>query len=767
LVPGNAPVMSYNAQQYRVRIELSRAMALASALPPPDLIQRAKAKLESVQKSGKIIGFDIYEEKLRSVWTALRTADNMVQTLSVSFTLAGGYPEIPWLKIENAGPNKPGLYLTTDGKFDIKATPREWIRAVVLKSAKELGIGGGLFMPHLQSALMRLYQGDSLNKFHIASQTSIPAIPLDGKVFTVMANKSRSEIVIFIGSVAAIQADSAIENLCGVVTNTIEKMKAAGAAPMRFLKDEMITCIKSAMTGPERVGVGHPFGVLAAIPKDNPAPMLAKVPVKKMLSFAVSEDRMSATIVNFDAKWYKEPSFKISKDFLIEQTALSQIRFGVEDDLVAAIEDSANNRGNLNGLVAARGKVAVKGQEPYLHLVYKDAPEPTADGAVVNVRDAQQRTVVRKGQFVAEARYKVNPEIGSNVLGQPLLPEVGETLSVTVGEGIQQREPGKFYALYDGLPKFEEGNLTVTKTFILDGDVNLKSGNIYFDGPVEIKGSIEAGALVRVRGPLKVHGSISGGTVISKEPIEVLQSIVTGDQGKIICGTQVIADFIENSQIECDGTVTVNKALVSSNVRAGNLIQAIAPDGIIGGGSITCRGMVHAANIGFAKGARTIFKVGVDYKLLRRIEIRQKRLANLNTAQERYKQEFRELAQKRENQLTAKHKAQKESLKVKMVNVKPLIEKATAYFEKAKSTMTFNGDAIIAATNVFASNCVIEIGGNGVVMETDTIAAAVCAKKRRDSNIVTYDEIRSEIEKKLSGASSAAAPPASDGKKAS
>jgi uncharacterized protein (DUF342 family) len=338
---------------------------------------------------------------------------------------------------------------------------------------------------------------------------------------------------------------------------------------------------------------------------------------------------------------------------------------------------------------------------------------------------------------------------------------------VVVGEGIQQREPGKFYAMYDGLPKFENGALSVTKTFILEGDVNLKSGNVYFDGPVEIKGSIDAGALVRVRGPLKVHGSISGGTVISKEPIEVLQSIVTGDQGKVICGTQIIADFIENSQIECDGTVTVNKALVSSNVRAGNLIQAISPDGIIGGGTITCRGMVHAANIGFAKGARTIFKVGVDYKLLCRIEIRQKRLANLNTAQERYKQEFRELAQKRENQLTAKHKAQKESLKVKMVNVKPLIEKATAYFEKAKSTMTFNGDAIIAATNVFASNCVIEIGGNGVVMETDTIAAAVCAKKRRDSNIVTYDEIRSEIEKKLSGASSTAAPPASDSKKAS
>ncbi len=767
MVQGPSPVMSFNAQQYRVRIELSRAMALASALPPPDLIHRAKAKLQTVLESGLIDSFDIYEEKLRSVWSALRNAENVLPTLSISFTLAGGYPDLPWLKIENAGPHKPGLYLSTEGKFNIKAIPREWIRCMVLKTAKDLGIAGGVFMPHVQSAMTRLYQGEQLNKFHIASRASIPAVPSDGKNFTIMANKTRSEIVVFVGSVAAMQADSALENLCSVVTNTMAKMRAAGTPQMIFLKDEMISCIKSAMSGPERIGVGQPFGILAAIPQDSPAPMLAKIPVKKMLAFKVSDNRMSATITNFDAKIYKDAAFKISKEFLTEQASMSMIRFGISDDLVAAITEAVEKRANLNGMEIARGKAAVKGQEPYLHMVYKDAPVVASESDVVNIRDSQQRTVVRKDQFVAEARYKVSPEIGSNVLGDPLLPEVGETLTVTVGEGVQQRESGKFYALYDGLPKYENGTLVVTKTFILEGDVNLKSGNIYFDGPVEIKGSIEAGAVVRVRGPLKVHGSISGGTVISKEPIEVVQSIVTGDQGKIICATQVTADFIENSRIECDGSVTVNKALVSSHVRAGHLIQAIAPDGIIGGGSITCQGMVHAANIGFAKGARTIFKVGVDYKLIRRIEIRQKRLADLNAAQERYKQEFRELVQRRDNQLTAKHKAQKESLKIKMANIKPLIEKAAESCEQAKSSMTYNADAIIAATNVFASNCMIEVGGVGVVLETDTIAAAVCAKKRRDSNVLTYDEIRSEIEKKLHGPSSAANASATSNKKAS
>jgi hypothetical protein len=243
-------------------------------------------------------------------------------------------------------------------------------------------------------------------------------------------------------------------------------------------------------------------------------------------------------------------------------------------------------------------------------------------------------------------------------------------------------------------------------------------------------------------------------------------SIVTGENGRVFSKTQIKADFIENSRIECDGTLIVTKSLVNSQVKVSKVIQSLAPDGFIGGGNILCGGIVHSANIGFAKGARTYLKVGANFKAMVRIEIRQKRLASLVAAQERYKLEFRELAGKRDNQLTAKHKAQKESLKTKMSNVKPLIESATQSLEKAKSLLTYNQSAIIAASNVFAANCTIEIAGAGVVVEADSIAAAVAAKKRRDTHLVTYDEIKHEVEKQLTGAPKTEAPAKSDPKKA-
>ena len=762
---GITPVLSYHAQQFRVRLEVTRAHALASPLPPADLIQRAKTKLESVKKEGKIAFYEIYEDKLTSVWKALRTADGQPSTLSISFTVAAGAPMIPGLVVANAGSQKPGVLVSTATPLDIKSIPREIVRASILKLAHDQGIKGGLFMPQLQSAIMRLYSGEKLDKFHVATQSSIPAIPLDGKIFTVMANKSRGEVVVFVGDIAALQTEKAIENLCLVVSQTIEKLKASGAPALKFLKHEMISCLRSSVSGPEKIGVGSPLAILSAMPVDAPPPMVAKAPVKKYLSFAIAEDKMSASITGFDVKVYSDPAFKLTKEFLAEQLLLSNVRFGLSDDLYAAIEEACSKRVTLNALIAAKGKPPVPGVEPYLHLVYKDAPKAKNQDAVVNIRDAQQRTIVQKGQFIAESRYKTPPELGSNIYGHPLQPTNDSTLKVTIGEGVQQREPGKFYAVNDGLPKFEDGILTIMKSFVHEGNVNLKSGNIYFDGPVEIKGDIEAGATVRVRGPLKVHGSISGGIVISKEPIEVMQSIVTGEQGKVICATQITADFIENSRIECDGSITVKKSLVSSHVTAGQFIHALAPDGVIGGGVIMCRGAVVAANIGFAKGARTKIFAGVDHKVMKKISIREKRLDDLSKAQERYKNEFRELAQKKENQLTLKHKALKESLKVKMVDVKPLIEKATAQLEAVKSKLTFSPDALIAASNVFAANCLIEVGGHGVVMEVDTIAAVVSAKKRRDTHICTYDELKNEVEKKLGAVSSNTAP-AQDPKKA-
>ena len=775
MAPSNLPALAYNARQYRVRILLTRERVQSSPLPPVELMARAKEKLESIKKEGKIQFFELYVERLNQVWKKLRSAESLASGHVISVTVGAGSPAIPGLTVSNAGAAKPGVFISTSAPIDLNVIPREWVRLCINKMAVDQGIIAGLFGPQLQSAIMRLSYGEKLDKLHITSKSALPPISLNGKIYSLMANKSRGEIVVFVGDIVALQQGPSVEDLCTAILQTVAKLSDAGAPKLTFLKTEMLACIKSAAYAPERLGLEMPLAILAVMPEalahgkkaatsaTNSAELPAELPgkpaeIKKFLHFKISDDKMTATIAGFSMRLYANPDLVMTKEFLLEQLLISNVKFGMTEGHFNVIEAAFKSRLSLDNMVAAAGVASIVGAEPYLHLIYKDAPKEESADAVINIRDAQQRSIVKKDEFVAEVRYGTNPLIGHDVTGKPLVPAAAAALPVTIGEGIQARQAGKFYATQDGLPRFEAGTLTISKIFVHNGDVNLKSGNIYFDGPVEITGSIEEGALVRVRGPLMVRGSITGATVISREPIEVLQSINTGDEGKVICATEIKADFIENSRIECDGSITAVRSIISSQILAGKFIYVTSPGGILGGGNIVCRETIFAANIGFTKGAKTTLLVGLDHKIVRRIGIRTKRLESVTKAQERYKNEFRELLQKKENQLTLKQKQHKELLKIKLTKVRDLVERVEKLLEYSKSEKTYNPESMIAASNIFASTCEIEISGHIVRMEADTIAVAACAKERRNSHICTFDEVKNDVERIVKGSSGASAP---------
>lgn len=752
MTSGRSPVLSYNAQQHIVRLSLTRAAALTSVTPPEDLIERVRSKFEKVKDEGRIEFYEIYEESLDAAWSALREAPKDLDDVKITFILGAGAPQIEGLTVTNSDVQNPGVLVTTTGPIDTKKFHPEWIRTAILKVARDHHVYDGLFLPHVNAAIQRILAGDTLSNFLIENRKAVPSFHHPERPFAVFANKTRLEVVAYIHELSSMQSEPAIDRLCDLVAKAVQKLEAAGSPDLLILRKDIAELIRSAFTGPERVGIGMPLTVLAAMED------LSKTLGKKFLNFMVSDDKMTAKISDFDMAVYEDAEFKISKDFIVKQLRMSDLKGDITDSDLTLIAEAVNRRENLDGKVAGRGRRAVSGEDPYIHLVFKDAPNPVSDNDIINIRDSQQRSIVHAGQLIAEIRYLKPEIIGMNMFGESLQPEAGPQMDVVLGEGVVQSVPGKFFAEFGGVPTVEDGNkIGLIKSHVHEGDVNLKSGNIYFDGPVEIKGSVDAGALVRVKGPLKVYGSITGGTVISREPIEVVESIVTGQQGKVICNTHIKADFIENSNIECDGSLVVTKSLISSDVVAGDYIQALAPDGVIGGGTIMSRNLVAAANIGFTKGARTKFVVGVDHRVIRRTKIREKRLKDLLDAQERYKLEFRELAQKKDSQLTPKHKQMKEVLKGKMANVRPLIETVSSQLETMKSSMTFVDDCLVAATNVFAANCSIEVGGQGVVMEADTMAVGVSARKRRDSHLCTYDEIKSEIEKKLAGSAQAPA----------
>ena len=151
MIESNLPTLAYNARQYRVRILLTRERVQSSPLPPLDLMARAKEKLESIKKEGKIQFFELYVDRLNQVWKKLRSAESLASGYVISVTVGAGSPAIPGLTVSNSGAAKPGVFISTAAPIDLNVIPREWLRLSINKMAADQGIIAGTPAPWIFS----------------------------------------------------------------------------------------------------------------------------------------------------------------------------------------------------------------------------------------------------------------------------------------------------------------------------------------------------------------------------------------------------------------------------------------------------------------------------------------------------------------------------------------------------------------------------------------------------------------------------------------
>jgi uncharacterized protein (DUF342 family) len=506
--------------------------------------------------------------------------------------------------------------------------------------------------------------------------------------------------------------------------------------------------LQSAIDGPEGLGIDLPLVLLAAVGQAR-APLISlDYAGAGRISFDISKDKMEATINGFQMSYYDDPQCPVTVEWVQNELKRCFVTLPVPEDVQKVLADAIIAQTDLNGAVACHGIPGSGGREPYLHLSHKDAAgragNTNLDEDALDIREMQQRVTVKAGQLVAEVRYKSNPVPGRNVYNEEVANLPNDELIIRVGDGIQQREVGRFYATSDGIPVIEEESISLTKVLVHEGDVNLRTGNIHFDGPVEIKGSVEAGAVVEVTGDLVIHGSVQGAIVRAQGSVTVKSGITTGTRGSIQARNDLVAEFIENSRIVCGGSLTVTKALLNSHIYVGGSIKVTGKTGVVAGGRIFCREDVVTENLGYRRGAITFLDVGADWRAARSVDIRSLRLEKVQKRAEEDRKALRELVQKSKAQTTARHKEMKEELQERLTRLRVIGERLEASLAKAKSQVTYNTNSRIIVKDQLAANMALQIAGQPVAIPNEVANVAITPKRRRGSYIVPLEEIEAE-----------------------
>jgi uncharacterized protein (DUF342 family) len=229
-----------------------------------------------------------------------------------------------------------------------------------------------------------------------------------------------------------------------------------------------------------------------------------------------------------------------------EECIKSLIGAGVMVDLIdkVAIKQLLDS-GSEEGMIVARGQEPIHGvdSEIQYHFSRTSYRNPALDGkGRVDLLDHTIIPTVKVGDVLAIKSLPAIPgRDGITVTGRKIKAKPGREKPLKAGKGTTLLDDSKIVATMDGRPRLEGGTVSVIPVLIIPKDVDISTGNIFFDGDVIVKGSVIKGTKVTAEGDITIYGGIYDSSVYGKGDIRVYGNVV---RSKVVSGGDVIANLI-------------------------------------------------------------------------------------------------------------------------------------------------------------------------------------------------------------------------------
>jgi uncharacterized protein (DUF342 family) len=310
-----------------------------------------------------------------------------------------------------------------------------------------------------------------------------------------------------------------------------------------------------------------------------------------------------------------------------------RVYHGIKEDFIREFADKPSYREKVE---IAEGTKAVNGQDAYID--YKFETDQTkiqlreSSNGKVNFKELNIIQNVVANQVLA---VKVPPEEGvdgKTVTGKILPAKSGSDIPLPLGSHVRVGDDGaSIVAEINGQVIMSGEKVNVEPVYTVEGDVNLKTGNIIFLGTVVINGNVEDGFSIKAAGNIEVKGTVAKAELDAEGDIIIYQGVNGKSGGKIRAGRSIWSRFIENANVESGNMVVVSDGIINSQIDAIKSIICQGKRASIMGGRLRAGEEINAKVLGNStSGTETICEVGYDPQS--KIEL--ERLAQLKASTE-------------------------------------------------------------------------------------------------------------------------------------
>jgi uncharacterized protein (DUF342 family) len=290
---------------------------------------------------------------------------------------------------------------------------------------------------------------------------------------------------------------------------------------------------------------------------------------------------------------------------------------GIKEDFLKTFADRPIYKEKV---CVATAKKPVDGLNSYVEYFFETDPNrvqlsETVDGKV-NFKELNIIQNVFKDEKLAILYPAEKGEAGFTVTGKILPAHDGKEIQFAPGKNVHfAADNVTILADINGQVVISNGKINVESVYIVEGGVNLKTGNILFLGNVIVCGNVEEGFSVKASGNIEVQGMVDKATLTAEGNIVVRQGIAGKKGESITAGRSVWARFIENAAVSAGSMVVVSDGILNSFIEAESRIICQGKRAAIIGGLLRATEEISAKSIGSPSvNTETVCEVGIDPK---------------------------------------------------------------------------------------------------------------------------------------------------------
>lgn len=323
------------------------------------------------------------------------------------------------------------------------------------------------------------------------------------------------------------------------------------------------------------------------------------------------------------------------KPVTMEQVQKSLADREVTHGVNKRVIEQALSSNSTDKILIAESTPPVHGENSVFESLIAEAkdtrPQVNEDGSV-NYHEIGAFITVNAGDQLMRKTPPTKGTNGVDVYGNVILATPGNNTpyaSKLEGAEVDNNDRNLLIASTGGQPEIVDNGMKVSPVINVK-DVNLSTGNIDFDGTVNINGDVVEGMKIIATGDIIITGMMEGAHLEAGGNIVISKGVIgrgelrteSGDPGQGIAilksGGSIEARFIENAIVTADENVTAGELVSHSEISALNQVlvgKKGAKKGHIIGGKTKAVMAIEAQILGSQANVKTIIEVGNNPEL--------------------------------------------------------------------------------------------------------------------------------------------------------